>query len=135
MTGIMTFSEDLNNAQAPAPLPLGRYPGEIVSAAEKVSQTSGNTYANIQFRIQAASYPADFTDGDPDGITLSYNRLLMEDTPQARWRWRKFLEAVGGRLSRQIDLTELLGLTGILDITHDTYEGEKRAQIARVMQT
>jgi len=130
--GILEFSTDLSEAKAPEPLPVGSYLGEIISAEWRVSQTSGNTYAAIQFRIHADQYPADYTDGDPDGTTISYNRLLMVDTQQVRWRWRKFLEAVGARLSRQVDLTELLGLTARLEITHDEYEGEKRAQLSRV---
>ena len=133
MSGILDFSEDLATVEAPNPLPIGQYPGEIIAAERKTSNTSGNTYAAIQFRISADNYPADFTDGDPDGMVLSYNRLLMEDTPQARWRWRKFLEAVGGRLGRQVDLSDLLGLTAMLDIGHDKYEGENRAQITRVV--
>lgn len=133
MTGIMEFSQDLSTAEAPPPLPIGQYLGEIIGAEPRVSQTSGNTYAAIQFRIHADQYPADFTEGDPDGITLTYNRLLLQDTPRDRWRWRKFLEAVGGRLSKQIDLTDLLGLTATLDVTHDEYEGERRAQIYRII--
>jgi len=133
MTGILEFSQDLSTAEAPAPLPVGQYLGEIIGAESRVSNTSGNTYASIQFRINADQYPADFTDGDPDGITLTYNRLVLADTPQLRWRWRKFIEAVGGRLSRQVDLSDLLGLSATLDITHDTYEGETRAQISRVI--
>jgi hypothetical protein len=133
MTGIMEFSQDLSTAEAPPPLPVGQYLGEIIGAESRVSQTSGNTYAAIQFRINSDQYPADFTEGDPDGITLTYNRLLLQDTPRDRWRWRKFLESVGGRLSRTVDLSDLLGLTATLDVTHDTYEGETRAQISRVI--
>src|SRR5215472_7154218 len=106
---ILEFSIDLTEATAPPPLPVGQYKAEIIGAEQRTSQTSGNQYANIQFRIHASEYPADFTEGDPDGMTLSYNRLLMQDTPMARWRWRKFLEAIGGRLSRSIDLTDLIG--------------------------
>jgi hypothetical protein len=84
-------------------------------------------------RIDAANYPADYTDGDPDGATLSYNRLLWEDNPTARHRWRVFMERCGGPLGRQIDLNSLVGLTCQVDITHQEFEGEQRAQIARVL--
>jgi hypothetical protein len=84
-------------------------------------------------RINAQSYPADYVDGDPDGTTLTYNRLQMEDTPVSRHRWRVFMERVGGPLGRSIDLNALVGLTCTVEITHQEYEGEMRAQIARIL--
>jgi hypothetical protein len=130
---ILEFSQDLSDAVAPAPLPVGPYPAEIIGAVSRTSSTSGNQYASITFRINADSYPADYTDGDPDGTVLAYNRLLMEDTPQARWRWRQFMERIGGPLSRSIDLNTLIGLHASVEISHQEYEGEQRAQIARIL--
>jgi hypothetical protein len=130
---ILSFSEDITNAVAPPPLPAGPYPAEIIGAQKRVSPTTGNEYAQIMFRIAASSYPADYTDGDPDGTTLSYNRLLIEDTPQSRHRWRVFMERCGGPLGRTIDLNSLVGLTATVDISHQEYEGEMRAQIARIL--
>jgi hypothetical protein len=130
---IFEFSQDLNDAKPPPPLPVGPYPAEIVGAQWRVSNTSGKEYANIIFRIGAESYPADYVDGNPDGTELPYNRLQKEDTAQARWRWRQFMERVGGPLSRNIDLNTLIGLTGTVDVSHQDYEGEQRAQIARVL--
>lgn len=130
---ILEFSQDITDAKPPPPLPVGPYRAEIIGASARISSTSGNRYASIQFRIGSDSYPADYTDGDPDGTVLSYNRLLMEDTPQARYRWRQFLERVGGPLGRSVDLNALIGLTGTVDITHNEYEGEMQAQIARIL--
>jgi hypothetical protein len=130
---ILQFSQDITDAPAPAPLPKGPYPAEIIGAVSRTSATSGNQYASIQFRVNADNYPADYTDGDPDGTVLSYNRLLMEDTPQMRYRWRQFLERVGGPLGRNVDLNALVGLSGTIDVTHNEYEGEQQAQIARIL--
>ena len=130
---LITFSEDLNDAEAPSPLPPNVYPAEIISAEPKVSQTSGNRYLSVVFRINADNFPADYTDGDPDGMVLSYNRLLLEDNKAARYRLRKFLEAVGGALSRQLDPNDIIGLTANIDVGTDEYEGEKRNAIKRVM--
>ena len=132
VSGIMQFSEDLATAEAPPPLPPGQYTAEIIGATGKISQTSGNPYAAFLLRIHASEYPADYT-GDPDGITLSYNRMLMLDTQQWRYRWRKFNEATGAPQGRQIDLSNYIGLTVMVEIGHDTYEGETRAQITRIM--
>ena len=126
---ILTFSEDITNAQPPPPLPIGPYPAEIIGAQRRTSPTSGNDYAQIMCRINAEAYPADYS----DGTVLSYNRMVMEDTPQSRHRWRVFMERCGGPLGRSIDLNALIGLTLTVEITHQEYEGEQRAQIARVL--
>ena len=130
---IMEFSSDIGEAVAPPPLPAGPYTAEIVAAVRKTSATSGNEYAAISMRISPEQYPADFLGGDPDGTVLSYNRLLLEDTPQARWRMRQFMERCGGPMGRSIDLNSLIGLTCVVEITHQEYEGEMRAQISRVL--
>lgn len=129
----MEFSSDLNDAEAPSPLPVGSYPAEIIGAAFKVSQTSGNTYVAIQFKISPEDYPADYIDGDPDGTTLTYNRLIMEDTKLAKYRVKMFLQAVGGKLGRSFDPTDVLGLTGSVLVAHSEYEGEMRAEIKKVV--
>jgi hypothetical protein len=36
-------------------------------------------------------------------------------------------------MGRNIDLNALVGLTCTIEITHQEYEGEQRAQIARVL--
>lgn len=130
---IMQFSQDLNDVEAPPPLPKGPYPAEIIGATERTSNTSGNVYAQIQFRISADNYPADYTDGDPDGTVLSFNRLLIEDTASARYRWKKFLQNVGGPLGRQVDLNSLIGLSATVEIIHQEYEGEQQASIAKIL--
>ena len=129
---ILAFSEDITNAPPPVPLPVGPYPAEIIGAQKRMSST-GNEYVQIGMRINPEAYPADFTDGDPDGTTLFYNRLLVDDTPANRHRWRVFMEKCGGPLGRNIELGNLIGLTCTVEITHQEYEGEQRAQIARVL--
>src|SRR5215469_690985 len=129
---IVEYSQDLNNAEAPAPLPAGPYPAEIISAQEKVSG-SGNKYLNVVFRINSESYPADYVDGDPEGTEIHYNFIQLEDNGRNRFRMRQFLERVGAPLSRRIDLNTLMGLTATVEITHQTYQDETRPQIARIL--
>jgi hypothetical protein len=88
---------------------------------------------NIQFRIPDSEYPADYTGGDPEGTVIYYNRLSAQDTPTARYRMRQFMERVGGPLGREIDCNALIGLWANVEITHQEYEGEQRANIARIL--
>jgi hypothetical protein len=133
---ILTFSEDITNAPPPPLLPAGPYPAEIIGAVRKTSATSKKDYAQITFRINAESYRADDTDSDPDGTVITYNFLQMSDTPQNRHRWRVFLEKIGGRLGRTIDLNALIGLTATVDVTHQApneFRDEPSVQISRIL--
>jgi hypothetical protein len=131
---ILSFSNDITNAPPPPLLPVGPYPAEIIGAIKK--QGNAGEFAQITFRINAESYPADFQDGDPDGIILQYNFLKTADTPTNMHRWRVFLEKIGGPLGRSIDLNSLIGLTATVDLTHrapDAFRDEASVQISRIL--
>jgi hypothetical protein len=131
---IIEFSEDIATAEAPKPLPVGQYPAEIRSAERKTSANSGNEYGRVQFFIAPEQYPADFTEGNPDGMLLDYNRVPTQDNPAARHRMRKFCEAIGySPKGGKVDMNEWIGMTATVDIVHDTFDGETRAQIKRVV--
>ena len=107
---ILTFSEDISDAPAPPLLPAGPYPAEIIGATRR--QGAAGEYAQITIRINAESYPADFTDGDPDGITLQYNFLQdSRHTAEPSSHGVVFMEKCGGPMGRNIDLNALIGLT------------------------
>ena len=132
-TSIMKFSTDITNAEAPPPIPARSYRAEIVGAVVRPAATSGLPYLNIQFRIPAEEYPADYTEGDPDGTILYYNRLQVSDSPRGRYQTRVLMEKLGGPLGAEIDCNALIGLWGNIDVVHQEYEGEMRANIARVL--
>lgn len=130
---ILEYSADISSAEAPPPLPAGEYPAVIESVQQKTSQTSGNEYLAITLNVNPDDYPADFdSENYPDGVKLSYNRLVVEDTARARYNMRKWCEAIGAKMGKQVDPSEWLGLQCKVGIKHDTYEGEPRAQIAKI---
>lgn len=129
---IVEFSEDIGEAEAPEPLPIGEYPAEIRGAELKTSQR-GTRYAAVSFFIKPEDYPADYpSDAAPDGKTVIYRRVSMEDNQRARYMCRLFCEAVGAPMSKQIDVNEWVSLAATISIEHDTFEGVTREQIARV---
>lgn len=130
---IMRFSKDITNAEPPPPLPARQYRAEILGASVRPAQSSGVLYLNLQMRIPAEAYPADYVDGDPDGTILYYNRIQAVDTPTGRYRWRQAMEKIGGPLGMEIDTNTLIGLWANVEVTHQEYEGEMRAQIARLL--
>lgn len=131
MPSVIEFDDDISQAEPPVPLPVGDYPAEIRAATQKTSQ-AGNPYAAVQFFISADAYPADYTEGEPDGTLLTFNRVSLQNTPGSRHRLRKFGEAIGAPLGKKIDLSDWVGRTATVTIQHDTYEGETRAAIGKV---
>jgi hypothetical protein len=129
---IIEFSEDVGQQEAPVPLPVGEYPAEIRAAAQATS-AAGNPYAKVQFFIAPEAYPADYTEGEPDGMVLTFNRVSLQDTPASRHRLRKFCEAIGAPAGKKIDLNDWVGRTATVAVQHDTYEGEVRAAIGKVV--
>ncbi len=131
LSSIIEYSIDLNDQEAPEPLPAGEYMGVIRKAEVKESQR-GTMYSAVSFYIGADQYPVDFKDGPEDGLTLVFRRVGLEDNPQARYGTKRFILAIGAPLSKKIDVNEWVGMEAALDVTHDTYEGVTRAVIDRV---
>lgn len=133
MPSVIEFEEDISQAEAPVPLPVGDYVGEIRSATQKTGQSSGKPYAAVQFFIPADQYPADYTEGEPEGTMLSYNMVSLANSPNARFRLRKFLEAIGAPGGKKIDLNDWIGRTATVSIQHGQFEGVPKAEIAKVV--
>lgn len=126
---IIEFSTDIASQEEPPPIPKGEYPAVIREAKQ---QTSGrNTkYALIVLFIAPEHYPVDYEMGNPDGTTLMYRRLSLEDTPMGRYRIRKFYETLGLPVpGRTVDLTVLASVACKVKIGHQKYEGSDRAEI------
>jgi hypothetical protein len=130
-TSIIEYAEDLSEAEAPVPLPKGDYTAEIRGAEKKISG-KGNEYVDVTFFISPDEYPADYTEGNPDGMTLNYGRLSPANTTQARWGMKKFCESIGAVLGKQLDLNDWIGKSAVVTVSHEDYEGVTRARIAKV---
>jgi len=132
---ILEYSSDVSSAEAPPPLPVGDYPAVIDSVEQKISNTTGKEYLSVALKISPDDYPADF-DQDremfPEGVTLNYNRLMVEDTARSRYNMRKWCETIGAKAGKRVDPTEWLGLSCKVGVKHEKYEGEDRAQIGKV---
>jgi len=132
-TSIMRFSQDIATAEAPPPLPARQYNAEVIGASIRPAMSSGVPYLNLQFRVSADQYPADYPDGDPDGTVLYYNRLRAVDDPRGRYAMRQAMTRLGGPLSMEIDCNSLIGLRANIEVVHQEYEGEMRASISKLL--
>lgn len=130
---IVEFSEDINDAEPPIPLPIGEYQASIVSAETAVGQSSGKKYANVGFHVPVDQYPADFAaEQEPDGVTIQYRRVSLEDNQRGRFSVKRFCEAIGAPMSKRIDVTEWIGLEAVIHVGNTEYEGMPRAEILKV---
>jgi len=131
LPSIVEFSVDIGKQNEPEPLPSGDYTGVIRAAIQKLSQRD-TKYAEVAFHIDADQYPADYTEGNPDGLTLYYRRVSLEDNPMARYRARQFCESLGAPTGKKVDLSEWVGMEAIVEVTNEPWEGSLRANINRV---
>lgn len=129
---IVEFSDDISTAEAPEPLPVGEYPAQITGAEVKISQR-GTKYCAVTFFINVDDYPADFpVENAPDGATIIYRRVGLEDNAQARFGLKKFCESIGAPMATSIDVNDWISLEASVEVDHDEWEGVVRAQIVRV---
>lgn len=131
LDSVVEYSISLDKQEAPKPLPSNNYRA-VISAAEKRVSARETIYAAVTFNISADQYPADFTEGNPNGTVIVYRRCSLEDHPQARWGCRRFCEAIGAPLGKRIDVSEWVGLEANVEVGEDTYEEVTRPVIMRV---
>jgi hypothetical protein len=132
LPSIMDFSEDIADAEAPEPLPVGEYVGQIVATETRASQRD-TKYVAVTWLIAPDEFPADYDPANaPDGRQVIYRRVPWEDDRQSRFRVRVFCEAIGAAMSKSINHGDWIGLEARLTIEHDEYEGINRENITRV---
>lgn len=130
---IIEYSNDIADAEAPVALPAGDYPAKIVAAENGTSQSSGKSRADVTFRIAPEDFPPDYEDAEsfPEGKDV-HVYVSTEDTKSARFRMRKFCEAIGAKMSSRLDVNEWIGKTAIVTIDKDEYEGVERERARKV---
>lgn len=129
---IVEYSEDVSEQEAPEPLPVGNYEGVIKSVENKKSKKD-NLYADVVFHIGIDQFPADYAvENNPEGCSIHYRTVSLEDTAKARYGVRRFLEAIGAKGGKKIDTSEWVGLAAKVNVAHGEWEGQKREEIKSV---
>jgi hypothetical protein len=123
---VYTMDRSLADAERPKPLPIGEYRGEVRGAELKTS-SKGKPMLVIQYFIDPSQFPADYTDGNPDGETLSVFQSLVQ-TPRNRYLLKQFCLMHGVAPSNQIDTTAFIAQNVILAVSHEEYEGMEQAR-------
>lgn len=92
----------------------------VVVKTVSMEEGASAEYLKWQFSVEG---------GKQDGASLYYNTSLA---PQALWNLRSLLEAMGQDIpddDTDMDPSDFEGLTLMVSVEHDTYEGKKQAKI------
>lgn len=132
LSSVIEFDEDLNNVEAPKPLPAGQYAATILSAEPMMSKNGEHKMAKVTWSIPAEEYPADYVDGNPAGTQLT-QYLMLDNTARAKFALKRFVQAIGAPLSNTIDLTTWLGLAARVEVTNEPFEDTLTARLKKVV--
>jgi len=131
---IIEYTDDIDDAEAPLPLPEGTYEAEIKAVEAKMSGND-KRYAAVSFYIPTDAYPADYPlEEAPDGLTLIFRKLSLENNKMSRFNLKRFIQNIGAPpVGRTLDLTQWVGLRAKIVIKHDTWEGTTRPSVDKVL--
>jgi len=132
---IIDFGVDLTDAEPSEPLPDGTYIGTIIKAEKReVKNHKGSFYIAATFLISPDQFPADYdaSNAPEEGKSVTYRKLSLAETRDARYDNKVFLLAVGYPLGRRVSLSGLITLSAKLTLKTEIYNGIPRNAIDRV---
>lgn len=134
LKSMLEFDVNLAEVEAPKPLPAGTYDAVVQTAEIVMSKNSEDPKPMIKctFNISADQYPADYTDGNPNGTILTHY-VMADKSCRSMFALKRFLLALGAPLSNSVDTTTLIGLPAKLNVTNQLWEGVEVARIASVV--
>lgn len=132
LSSVIEFEDDLSTVEAPKPLPAGLYDSTIQSAEPMLSKDGTKLMAKVTHAISADQYPVDYTDGNPNGTTLTQYIMLGKDA-RSKYALKKFIMGIGAPLSNTVDLNTWVGLTCKIEVVNELYEGMETARVKGVI--
>lgn len=132
LPSVFEMGGDVANAEAPPPLPARTYLASITAAVAKVSQNSGNTYADIEFTVSPDQYPADYSAVEPNPTKIHYRSMVIAPTARARYRWKQFGEKCRVAIGSNLDLNDFVGKMVNIKVKHRAYQGEMQPDIEAI---
>ena len=132
--GLLNFSKNIADAEAPPQLPVGEYNGMCIAATDKEAASSGNPMLVLTLQIPRSEFPADFDPGDGvDDLTFTWN-IVSRDIPADRWRMKNVCKAFGVAMSQNIDPNEFVGKQArVRTRMGKDLENNQRAEISGVV--
>ena len=132
LSSVIEFATNLAEVEAPKPLPAGLYDATIQSAEPMTSKDGLKTMAKVTYSISADQYPVDYTDGNPNGTTLT-QYIMLEKDARSMYALKRFIMGIGAPLSNSVDLNTWVGLTCKLNVVNEMFEGNEVARVKGVI--
>ena len=131
LPSVISFSENIADAQPPKPIPTGTYRASVKMSAVGPSKSSGRRTLTLTLHVTPDQYPADYTDGNPDG-TILMHYVSVEDTPQGRFNTRRICEVFDvPMVGKDINAMDFMNRECYAKVMHEPYEGAMQAKIER----
>ena len=132
--GLLTFSSNIADAEAPPQLPPGEYKCICTAAQDKIAASSGNPMLTLTLQVPRSEFPADFEPGDGvDELTFTMN-VVARDIPADRWRMRNVCKAFGVPMSNSVDPNDFAGREARCRVrTGQDLEKNPRAEVSSVL--
>lgn len=129
LPSVYEFSEDVSHQEAPPALPARTYPATCTGAKAAQGKTNpDNVLLNLEFTIDPAAFPADFTETEPQKLYWNRN-VLNSDTPKGRYQLKTLCEKMNVPASRKLDINDFVGKQVNLKVKNGTWQGIARAEI------
>ena len=107
--GLLSFSENIADAEAHPQLPTGEYKCICTASTDKIAASSGNPMLTLTLQIPKSEFPADFDPGDGvDDQTFTLN-IVSRDIPADRFRMKRTCSAFGVPMSNVINPDDFVG--------------------------
>jgi len=132
--GLLNFSANIADAEAPPQLPAGEYKAVCTAAQDKTAASSGNPMLTLTLQVPRTEFPADFDPGDGvDDLTFTMN-VVSRDIPADRWRMKNVCKAFGVPMSSSIDPNDFVGREARARIRMgQDLEKNPRAEVGQVL--
>jgi len=132
--GLLTFSENIADAEAPPQLPQGEYKCICTAAVDKTAASSGNPMLTLTLQIAKSEFPADFDAGEGvDAQTFTLN-VVSRDIPADRYRMKRTCAAFGVPMSNVINPDDFVGKEARARIKMGKdLENNPRAEVGQVL--
>ena len=132
--GLLSFSSNIADAEAPPQLPAGEYKCVCTAAVDKIAASSGNPMLTLTLQVPSTEFPADFDPGEGvDAQTFTLN-VVSRDIPADRWRMKNTCKAFGVPMSSSIDPNDFVGREARARIRiGQDLEKNPRAEVGQVL--
>ena len=132
--GLLNFSANIADAEAPPQLPPGEYKCICTAAVDKTAASSGNPMLTLTLQVPRTEFPADFDPGDGvDELTFTMN-VVARDIPADRWRMKNVCKSFGVPMSSNIDPSDFVGREARARIRMgQDLEKNPRAEVGQVL--